>query len=114
MAKPRNSYLRRFNRWLIWPLVVLLAIYIVSGYGIINPGLISALTGELLTRNISLYLHLNLAFPVMILITIHVLIGIESALISWGVKEGKLLYAFMIALGVFAVVLLVLMQYFLI
>ena len=112
MEKKRSSYVRKFNRWLVWPTAVLFAIFAVSGYGVINPELTSALTGGLFVRSFSLYLHLNLAFPIMTLITIHVLIGVKSVLTAWGVKEGKLLYAFLIALGVFTVTLLALMQYF--
>jgi hypothetical protein len=112
MEKTKSSRLRKFNRWLVWPTLVLFVIFAVSGYGVINPELTSALTGGLFVRSVSLYLHLNLAFPIMTLVTIHVLIAIKSVLTGWGVKEGRLLYAFLVTLGVFTVILLALMQYF--
>lgn len=112
MERAKSSYLKKFNRLLVWLTLVLFIIFALSGYGIINPELTSALTGGLLVRSLSLYLHLNLAFPILTLITIHVLIGAKSALTRWGVKEGRLLDSFLIILSIFSISLLALMQYF--
>lgn len=112
MEKTSDHYLKKLNRLLVWPTLVLSIIFIISGYGITNPGLVSELTGGVLTRAVSLELHLALAFPILTLLTIHVLIGAKSALTRWGVKEGMLLNVFLLLVGIFTVTLLALMQYF--
>jgi hypothetical protein len=112
MVRRNDRYLIKFNRVLVWLTLVLFIVFIISGYGVTNPELIRELTGGVFTRAISLNLHLKLAFPVLALLTIHVLIGAKSALTRWGVKQGRLLNVFLILLGIFAVTLLLLMQYF--
>ena len=112
MRKAHDRFLTKFNRVLVWLTLVLSVVFLISGYGITNPGLIRELTGGVFTRAISLNLHLNLAFPVLALLTIHVLIGAKSALARWGVKQGRLLNVFLILLGIFTLTLLLLMQYF--
>jgi hypothetical protein len=112
MRKANDRFLTKFNRVLVWLTLVLSVVFLISGYGITNPELIRELTGGVFTRAISLNLHLNLAFPVSALLTIHVLIGAKSALARWSVKQGRLLNVFLILLGIFTVTLLLLMQYF--
>jgi len=112
MRRANDRFLTKFNRALVWLTLVLSVVFLISGYGITNPELIRELTGGVFTRAISLNLHLNLAFPVLALLTIHVLIGAKSALARWGVKKGRLLNVFLILLGIFTVALLLLMQYF--
>lgn len=112
MRKANDRFLTKFNRVLVWLTLVLSVVFLISGYGITNPELIRELTGGVFTRAISLKLHLNLAFLVSALLTIHVLIGAKSALARWGVKQGRLLNVFLILLGIFTVTLLLLMQYF--
>lgn len=112
MEKTGDHYLKKLNRLLVWPTLVLFVIFVISGYGITNPGLVSELTGGVLTRAMSLKLHLALAFPILMLLTIHVLIGAKSALARWGVKEGMLLNVFLLLIGIFTMTLLGLMQYF--
>ena len=95
----------------MWPTLVLFILLAVSGYGILNPKLVGELTGGLFTHPVLLYLHTNLALPALTLLMIHVLIAIRSTLTRWGVGEGKLLDAFLLLLGAFALTLMVLMQY---
>jgi hypothetical protein len=42
---------------------------------------------------------------------VHVLIAIRSTLTRWGIREGKLLDAFLVLLGAFVLALMVMMQY---
>jgi thiosulfate reductase cytochrome b subunit len=112
MERTSDHYLKKLNRLLVWPTLVLFVIFVISGYGITNPGLVSELTGGVLTRAVSLKLHLDLAFPILMLLTIHVLIGAKSALARWGVKEGMLLNVFLLLVGIFTMTLFALMQYF--
>lgn len=111
MGEKRKDYLQRFNRLLVWPTLILFIVLAISGYGTINPGTTSELTGGLFTRALSLYLHTTLVLPTLTLLTIHVLIAIRAILTRWGIREGKLLNAFLILLGAFTVALIVLMQY---
>jgi hypothetical protein len=111
MEERKTDSLKRFNRLLVWPTLVLIILLAISGYGITNNRLISELTGGLFTHPFSLYLHTILVLPTLILLMIHILIAIRSTLTRWGIKEGNLLDAFLILLGVFTVTLLALMQY---
>jgi hypothetical protein len=114
MGEPEKNYLQRFNRILVWPTLVLFVFLAISGYGTLNPGLIRELTGGLFTHPLSLYLHTALVLPTLTLLMIHVLIAMRTTLIRWGIRKGKLLNSFLVLLGAFVVVLIVLMQYLLI
>lgn len=103
-------YLKKFDRILVWSTLVLFVIFAVSGYGIVNPEMVGELTGGILNRSLSLNLHVNLALPVLALLMIHVLVELRFTLIRWGVKDGVMLNVFVIGLGVFCGVLLVLMD----
>jgi hypothetical protein len=103
--------LRTFNRLLVCPTVVLLIILVISGFGITNPRTTSELTGGVFSQSVSLYWHLNLAVPVLILLMIHVLIALKTALARWGVEEAGLLNVVLIALGLFVTALIVLARY---
>lgn len=111
MTTTSSDYLQRFNRLLVWPTVVLLIIFVISGFGITNPRTTSKMTGGVFTFSVSLYLHLNLAVPVLILLMIHVLIGLKAALTRWGVEEARLLNVVLIALGLFVTALIILARY---
>jgi hypothetical protein len=110
MKKPFNYYLLKYDRIAIWIIAVFFALYVVSGYGIVNPGVVSELTGGILTRTISLYLHETLDLPILVLVLVHVLIQLRFTLLRWKVKDGMFLSSFIIVLGVFAIVLLLLMD----
>ena len=79
-----------------------------------NPGLVGELTGGLLNHPFSLKLHMDLILPTLTLLMVHILIALRSVLTRWGIREGKLLDAFLVLLGIFAFTLMVLMQYLMI
>lgn len=110
MDRARDDYLQRFNHAIVWLLAALLILLVVTGYGITNPQIIGELTGGILTHPLSLYLHTLLDFPVLVLVMIHVLIGLRFALLRRGVKDGKMLSAFLLILGLYSVFLLVLVD----
>jgi hypothetical protein len=56
-------------------------------------------------------LHTTLILPTLTLLMTHVLIALRSILTRWGIREGKLLDAFLVLLGAFVFILMVLMQY---
>jgi cytochrome b subunit of formate dehydrogenase len=111
MGETGENYLQRFNRLLVWPTLVLFVLLAISGYGVLNPNLVKELTGGLFTHPFSLYLHTILVLPTLTLVMVHVLIALRSTLTRWGIREGKLLDAFLILLGIFALTLMVSMQY---
>jgi hypothetical protein len=94
--------------------LVLFILLAISGYGILNPGLVGELTGGLLNHPFSLKLHMDLILPTLTLLMVHILIALRSVLTRWGIREGKLLDAFLVLLGIFAFTLMVLMQYLMI
>lgn len=110
MEKKVSNRLTKINRILVWPTLILVVVYVVCGYGITNPALIGELSGGALNRTVSIYLHTTLAVPVLLLLLIHILIGMRTALTRVGVKEGTLLDAFLVLLAVFSIVLLVLLE----
>lgn len=108
----KKDYLKRFNRLLVWPTSVLFIILAISGYGIKNPRFVGELTGGLFGNHWKdISVHDALVLPTLTLLTFHVLIAIRTTLIGWGVREGKLLNAFLILLGAFVLTMIVLMQY---
>jgi len=111
MEKKRNSNLAKLNRILIWLTFVLFVFYVICGFGIINSSSVSSLTGGILNRDRSAYFHTTLTAPVLILLLVHMMIGLRFSLIHWGVREGKLLNAFVIGLGVFFIALFIILQY---
>ncbi|MCJ7767455.1 hypothetical protein MUP79_03585 [Candidatus Bathyarchaeota archaeon] len=111
MEKKRNSNLAKLNRILIWLTFVLFVFYVICGFGIINSSSVSSLTGGILNRDRSAYFHTTLTAPVLILLLVHMMIGLRFNLIHWGVREGKLLNAFVIGLGVFFIALFIILQY---
>jgi hypothetical protein len=90
---------------------VLLIIVVISGFGITNPKTTSELTGGVFTQYNSLYWHLNLTVPVLILLMIHVLIGLKTALTRRGVKKARLLNVVLVALGLFVTALIILARF---
>jgi thiosulfate reductase cytochrome b subunit len=112
MGETGENHLQRFNRLLVWPTLVLFIILAISGYGIVNPGLVGELTGGLFGNRIfSSRIHTALVLPALTLLMVHVLIAVRATLIRWGISEGKLLDAFLVLLGAFVLALIVLMQY---
>jgi thiosulfate reductase cytochrome b subunit len=112
LEEEKKNRLQSFNRLLAVPTLVLFIVLAISGYGIVNPVVISELTGGIFAdRYTSLQVHTAVVLPALALLMIHILIAFRSALIRWGVKDGNLLNAFLILLGAFTVTLLVLMQY---
>ena len=111
MTRKQNGRLQKFNRLLAWSTVVLFAVFAVSGFGMTNPGLTAGLTGGIFTSAFSMYLHVNLAAPVLILLLIHLLIGMRTALTRWGIEEGMLLNVFVIGLGLSVAALIILARY---
>jgi hypothetical protein len=114
MGEPGKNYLQRFNRLLVWPTLILFILLAISGYGTLNPGLVSELTGGIFNHPFSFYLHTTLILPTLTLLMIHILIAMRTTLIRWGISDGKTLDAFLFLLGAFSLTLMVLMQYLII
>lgn len=108
----RSKPLQRFNHILAWVTVILFIFFALSGYGITNPEATTQLTGGIFTRAFSLYLHLKLAAPVLILLLIHVLIGGKTALTRWGLHKEKLLDTLLVLVGLFVAGIIIWLQYF--
>jgi succinate dehydrogenase/fumarate reductase cytochrome b subunit len=112
LDEEKEKLLKRFNRWLAVPTLILFIVLGISGYGIANRVVVSELTGGIFAdRYLSLRVHSAIVLPALTLLMVHILIAIRSALIRWGVKDGSLLTAFLTLLGAFTVALLVIMQY---
>jgi hypothetical protein len=105
-----NFRLARLNRILAWFTLPLLVFFVLCGYGSTNPGIVGGLTGGLLTRTLSINLHTLLAPAVLILLLVHMLIGLRFALLRLRVQDGKLLNGFILALGIFFMMTIVVFQ----
>lgn len=112
MVRNDRDLLNRFNRMLVWLTLVLFVVFAFAGYGLTNPRVTSELSGGVFTKAFSFYVHVNLAAPLLMLVVVHVLIGLRNALVRWGVESGLLLNVFLVALGVFAAGVIVVLQYF--
>lgn len=111
MTSSAGSFLVRFNRILVWASLVLFVFFVFCGYGIVNPSLVSKLSGGLFDRDLSIYLHLTLAPYVLVVLLVHILIEFRFVLIRWGVQQGKLLNGFIVFVGVLVTVAIVVLQY---
>lgn len=110
MGKTSTIYLLKVNRILVWFLLVFLAIFVTTGYGITNPNLVSALTGGFMDLSWSLNLHKTLDLPLMALLLIHILIELRFTLARWGIRNEKALNILLVAIGLFLTSLLILMD----
>jgi hypothetical protein len=110
LTENRNDFSKRLNNLLVWPTLVLLIVFAFAGYGTLNSNLTSKLTGGLFTTAFSLYLHKSLAAPVLILLTIHVIIGLKSALTRRGIGKGTFPNIVLVTLGLLAVAMILLLQ----
>jgi len=112
LGEEKTSNLTRFNRLLAVPTLIVLIIVVISGYGAANPAVVNELTGGLFPdRLFSLRVHMAVVLPALILLTIHLLIALRSALVRWGVRESNLLNAFLVLLGAFMIGYFALLQY---
>ncbi|MBW2967268.1 hypothetical protein KY362_02165 [Candidatus Woesearchaeota archaeon] len=95
-----ERYLIKFGRGCAWALVVMIILYFVSGFGLLKSGMIYNLTGGLLDRGRSLWIHEILTIPMAFAAICHTLIAIRFAMIRWKVKNMKAVDYSFIALGV--------------
>jgi cytochrome b subunit of formate dehydrogenase len=90
----------RFGRFCAWALVVMVILYFISGFGIINPRMIESFTFGLLGRGAAFRLHEWLTLPMAFAFLCHALIAMRFAMIRWKVKNMKLVDYSLITLGV--------------
>jgi thiosulfate reductase cytochrome b subunit len=60
------------NKLLHWSLLVLIILYILTGFGITQFRIVEQLTMGLLTKNLSFKIHLDLIIPFIVLLVLHV------------------------------------------
>ena len=58
-------------------LLIFIAIYIITGYGITEFRLIEKISFSLLTKPVSHYIHSNLIIPFIIILVLHVFLSIK-------------------------------------
>jgi cytochrome b subunit of formate dehydrogenase len=98
-VKSAGYYVMKFNRVIVWILLVLMVILIISGYGLTKPTLINALTFGLIDHQTAFDLHTWLDLPLFALLVIHVLIEVRLSLVRWGFKHRRLLNLLILLLG---------------
>ena len=113
MVKQRtlNQNLLKFNRLIVWILLILIVLVAVSGYGLTKPRLISSLSGGLIDYDIAYTLHMQLDFYLLIMLLFHVAIEIRFSLIRWGFKHRKLLNILILVLIIESLALLIFVEY---
>jgi hypothetical protein len=84
----------KINRISAWVLLVLMVIFIVSGYAWLNR--------SLMPLPLARYLHTEPDLLLMIFFLVHVLISTRFTLIRWKVGPSKALDAVLILIGVIA------------
>ena len=95
----------------VWASLVLFAFFVFCGYGSVNPGLTSRLTGGLFDRSLSTYLHIHLAPLVLVTLLVHILIALRFTLIRWGVKQDRFLDGFIVFVGLLVTAAILFLQY---
>lgn len=101
-----NYYLIKINRVIVWILLILMIVFIVTGYGLTRPNLIYSWTGGQINYEFSDFLHSNLDVPLIILFFIHVLIEVKFSLMRWGIKNHKLLNLLILVLGIISITII--------
>lgn len=67
-----NDRIRLVRKILNWSLLVLVIVYIVTGFGITQFRIVEQLTMGLLTKSLSFKIHFDLIIPLIILLALHV------------------------------------------
>jgi hypothetical protein len=62
----------RARTWVAWLLLAVTVIYLVSGFGITNPGIVGPLTAGVLGKALAFRLHDVLWMPFIALLVLHV------------------------------------------
>jgi len=70
-----ENSLRIIKKTISWLLLVVTAVYIMTGFGITEYRIVEPLTLGLLSRTLSFKVHLNLEIPFMILLLLHISFG---------------------------------------
>jgi len=69
MSRARILLVKKIVRWVLLVLVIL---YILTGFGITQFRIIEQLTMGLLTKSLSFRIHLGLTIPFIVLLVLHV------------------------------------------
>ena len=70
-----ENLLRVFKKAIHWLLLVVTAVYVLTGFGITEYRIVEPLTLGLLSKALSFRVHLNLEIPFVILLLLHVFFG---------------------------------------
>ncbi|MFB0502703.1 MAG: hypothetical protein ACETWE_02625 [Candidatus Bathyarchaeia archaeon] len=70
-----ENSLRTIKKTTSWLLLVVTAVYIMTGFGITENRIVEPLTSGLLSKTLSFRVHLNLEIPFMILLLLHISFG---------------------------------------
>jgi hypothetical protein len=84
----------KINRMSAWALLILMVIFIVSGYAWLNR--------SLMPLPLARYLHTELDLLLMIFFLVHVLTSTRFALVRWKVGPSKALDLILVLIGVIA------------
>ena len=94
-----SYYLIKVSRFCAWALVLLILLYVLSGFGMTRSGLIYKATGGLMDRGAALKIHTLLVIPMILAFLLHTLISIRFTMIRWNVKNKVVLNYGFIGLG---------------
>jgi hypothetical protein len=73
LTSPAGINWRFFRSLVRWFLFAAVLLYIVSGYGISNPGTVESLTFGLITKSVAFTIHNNIFIPFVLLMFLHIL-----------------------------------------
>jgi cytochrome b subunit of formate dehydrogenase len=102
--KKVNYYLLRINRCVVWVLLVLMILFIVTGYGMTRPLLIDSWTRGLIDYRVAHTLHVNLDMPLFALFLVHILIEVWFTALRWGVQRQRLVKYALLLFGAISVI----------
>jgi len=95
------------NRVIVWVLLILIVLFVISGYGLLKPSLIRSLTGGRIDYQMSLFIHTTLDTPLLVFLLVHVIIEAKFLLRRWGVKNEKILNITLMTLGLIFLILII-------
>lgn len=89
----------RVNRASVWITLVLMIVFVGTGYALTRPNLIYSLSSGLIDYQTALYLHTTLDVPLLSLLLLHIMIEIKFSLMRWGFKNQRLLNVLILLLS---------------
>jgi uncharacterized membrane protein len=86
-----NDVWTRIGQWFGWVTLIFIILIMVSGFAwdVRTSGLVSTLTGGILSRMVAVDLHTYVLIPLVLTLIVHVTLGVRGHLIGNGKRDDS-------------------------